>query len=250
MPGGDTALLSPPVDHASRIDAVARESATLADALAAGPLDARVPSCPEWSVAELGAHVGNVVGLWAHVLCEGTGRPKPPVPDPPVDGDLAGWFRDVAGALVEELRATPEDTEVWTWMPGERSPAFVGRRMAHEVAVHRIDAQLARGAPTPIDPALAADGIEEVLLIVQADDEVAGDGRTLHLHGTDRGDEWLLTLAPGGLEVARTHGKADLALRGAVSDLELVLYQRPPIGPVEHLGDDDALAAWHRAFTF
>ena len=48
----------------------------------------------------------------------------------------------------------------------------------------------------------------------------------------------------------RTHGKADLALRGAVSDLELVLYQRPPIGPVEHLGDDEVLAAWHRVFTF
>jgi hypothetical protein len=81
-------------------------------------------------------------------------------------------------------------------------------------------------------------------------DRTEGDGQTLHLHGTDRDDEWLLTLAPSGLEVERAHGKADLALRGAVSDLELLLYHRPPVGTVEHLGDDAALAAWHRAFAF
>jgi hypothetical protein len=126
----------------------------------------------------------------------------------------------------------------------------VARRAAHELAVHRVDAQLARGAHTAIEPALAADGIDEVFALVQVRGDTAGEGQTLHLHGTDRGDEWLLTLSPSGLEVERAHGKGDLALRGAVSDLELVLYQRPPLGPVEHLGDDEVLAAWYRAFTF
>ena len=46
------------------------------------------------------------------------------------------------------------------------------------------------------------------------------------------------------------HAKADLALRGAVSDLELVLYQRPTLGDVERLGDESVLAAWQRVFTF
>jgi len=238
------------VEHAARIDAVARESATLAEALGAGPRGARVPSCPEWSVDELAVHVGQFTGLWAHVLCEGTGRPKPPAPDPPEEGDLGEWYRGLAGALVEELRATPPETQVWTWMPDDQTPAFVARRAAHELAVHRVDAQLARGAHTPIDAELAADGIDEVLLLVQSQGEPAGEGQTLHLHGTDRGDEWLLTLAPSGLEVERAHGKGDLALRGAVSDLELVLYQRPPIAEVEHHGDDEVLAAWYRLFTF
>jgi uncharacterized protein (TIGR03083 family) len=238
------------VDAAAHIEAVERESATLVGALADGPLDATVPSCPEWTVADLGAHVGNVVGVWSHVLCEATGRPKPPVPDAPVDGDLAGWFRGCAAALVEELRATPPDVAVWSWMPDDQSPGFVARRMAHEVAVHRVDAQLARGAAAAIDADLAADGIEEVLLITQQQEPPVGEGQTLHLHGTDRGDEWLLTLGRDGLGVERRHGKGDLALRGSVSDLELVLYQRPPSGPVEHLGDDEVLAAWYQAFTF
>jgi uncharacterized protein (TIGR03083 family) len=238
------------VDHAARIEAVARESATLAEALAAGPHDARVPSCPEWSVHELAHHVGQFTGLWTHVLCEGTGRPKPPAPDAPAEGDLGEWYRGLAASLLEELRVTPEGTPVWTWKPDDQTPTFVARRCAHELAVHRVDAQLARGAHTPIEPELAGDGIDEVFVLVQAQGEPTGDGQTLHLHATDRDDEWLVALMPSGLEVERAHGKADLALRGAVSDLELVLYQRPPLGPVEHLGDDEVLAAWYTAFTF
>jgi uncharacterized protein (TIGR03083 family) len=243
--------VSAPVDHDARIDAMAREADLLAEALAAGPRDARVPSCPEWTVDELALHVGRFTGFWAHVLCEGTGRPKPPAPDPPPGGDLGEWYRPLAAALVEELRATPTGTEVWTWMPDDQTPAFVARRAAHELAVHRVDAQLARGGHTPIEAELAADGIDEVVVLVQSqDDQPRGQGETLHLHGTDRGDEWLLALTPDGLQVERTHGKADLALRGGVSDLELVLYHRPPVAPVEHLGDDAVLAAWQRAFTF
>jgi uncharacterized protein (TIGR03083 family) len=238
------------VDAAAHVEAVERESATFAGVLATGPLDAVVPTCPDWALADLGAHVGNVLGVWSHVLCEATGRPKPPLGEAPADGDLATWFQRCAGALVEELRATPPDVEVWSWMPENGSPAFVARRMAHEVAVHRVDAQLAVGAADPIDAVLAADGIEEVLLIASQQEPPVGEGQTLHLHGTDRGDEWLLTLGEDGLGVERRHGKGDLALRGAVSDLELVLYQRPPSGPVEHLGDDEVLAAWARAFTF
>jgi uncharacterized protein (TIGR03083 family) len=237
------------VDAAGHLAAVERESAALAGVLATHPLDAVVPTCPEWTLAELGAHVGNVLGVWSHVLCEATGRHKPPLGDAPADGDLASWFRSCAGALVEELRATPPGVEVWTWMPDDQTPAFVARRMAHEVAVHRVDAELARGPATPIEPELAADGIEEVLLITAQQGPV-GDGQTLHLHGTDRDDEWLLTLGEDGLGVERRHGKGDLALRGAVSDLELVLYRRPPSGPVEHHGDDEVLDAWYRAFTF
>jgi hypothetical protein len=118
--------------------------------------------------------------------------------------------------------------------------------------VHRFDAELAIDAPQPIDPAVAADGIEEIFYMVDAASDRAGrgEGETLHLHGTDREHEWLLTLDPDGLQVERRHAKGDLALRGAVSDLELLLYQRPTLGDVEHLGDETVLAAWQRVFTF
>ncbi|MBA3302609.1 MAG: maleylpyruvate isomerase family mycothiol-dependent enzyme [Actinomycetota bacterium] len=239
------------MDHEGRVAAVERESTALAAALRAGPLDARVPTCPDWTVADLAVHVGEFSGFWAHVLCEGTARPKTPAPQPPVGEALAEWYEELAGDLVTLLQETPPETEVWTWVEDDQTAGFVARRCAHELAVHRVDAESARGAPGPIDGALAADGIEEVLMMAMKTPRGSpGQGETLHLHGTDRGDEWLIGLEPGGLEVTHEHAKGDLALRGAVSDLELVLYQRPPLAEVERLGDATVLDAWYRLFTF
>jgi hypothetical protein len=74
---------------------------------------------------------------------------------------------------------------------------------------------------------------------------------TLHLHGTDYTPaEWLLMLGEDGIQVSREHAKGDLALKGPVSDLEMLLYQRPTIGTVDRFGDESVLAAFHREFTF
>lgn len=244
------------MEYSEHVAAAEREIGGLVEAFAAGPTDATVPTCPAWTVADLADHVGGFAGFWSHVLCEGTGRTKTPFEDRPAGGDTAAWFAGLGRSLVEELRATPPDQHVWTWAPGRQHAAFVARRCAHELAVHRFDAQSARGVTAPIDGALAADGIEEIFVMIDAwaeggEDSVgAGDGETLHLHGTDRPEEWLVELAPTGLQVRREHAKGDLALRGAVSDLELVLYERPPVGPVERFGDDAVLGAWYRAFRF
>ena len=239
------------MEYAEHVEAVEPETRALAAAFRRADPGARVPSCPDWTVADLAEHVGGFSGFWAHVLCEGTGRPKTPFPEVQPGASLGDWYEEVAALLVAELRATPPDTAVWTWAD-DRSARFVGRRCAHELAVHRFDAELAIDAPQPIDAAVAADGIDEIFYMIDAASDRAGrgEGETLHLHGTDRGDEWLLTLDPDGLQVERRHAKGDLALRGAVSDLELLLYQRPTLGDVERLGDERVLAAWQRVFTF
>ena len=242
------------MDYADHIEATERAAGGFVDALRAGPVTANVPTCPDWQLTDLARHVGQFTGLWTHVLCEGTGRPKTPFRDAPEDAELADWCEENFGHLLSELRATPADTEVWTWVPDDHSAAFVGRRTTHELTVHRFDAQTARQQPQPIDPAVAADGIEEIFTMIQtwetAPGGPAGKGETLHLHGTDRADEWLLTLGADGLGVERRHAKGDLALRGAVSDLELLLYERPTIGEVERLGDTSVLDAWYRVFHF
>ncbi len=239
------------MDYAEHVDAVVPETRALAAAFRRAEPEARVPSCPDWTVADLAEHVGGFTGFWAHVLCEGTGRSKPPFPERQPGASLGDWYAEVADQLVAELRATPADTTVWTWAD-DKSARFVGRRCAHELSMHRFDAQLAIEAPQPIDAAVAADGIDEIIYMIDAASDRAGrgEGETLHLHGTDRDDEWLLTLDPDGLRAAHRHAKADLALRGAVSDLELLLYQRPTLGDVERLGDESVLAAWQRVFTF
>jgi uncharacterized protein (TIGR03083 family) len=222
-----------------------------------------VPTCPDFTVDELAHHVGTFCAFWTHVLCEGTARPKTPFRQFEVDDGgvadphaRAAWVAELGRSLVDELRATEPNTPVWTWYPPDQHAGFVARRCSHELSVHRVDMQLARGDADPVDALLAADGIEEIFVLAEfggshVPPEAGGSGQTLHLHGTDVADaEWLLTLGGERIDVERIHAKGDLALRGAVSDLEMLLYQRPPVGTVERFGDDAVLDAFHRAFTF
>lgn len=241
------------MDHDALVDAVEREAATIVATMRDGPLAAPVPSCPGWTLADLANHLGDFT-VWTHVLCEGTGRPKPPFLDRP-DGDaVVDWFEELAALLMRELRATPPDTEVWTWVRSDKTAAFVARRAANEFAVHRVDAQLARGTPTAIDAAHAAAIIDETF-VMRNDSEHpephVGSGQTIHLHGNDReGDEWMIALDRDGITATREHAKGDLALRGTVSDLALLLYGRPTLGEVARFGDESVLDIWYREFTF
>jgi uncharacterized protein (TIGR03083 family) len=246
------------VEHADYVDVVARETDALGAALEAGPLSAAVPTCPGWTLADLARHVGEFCGFWTHVLCEGTGRLKTPFPPVPEGDERRNWLAQLAQLLVQGLQATPPETPVWTWYEPDQSAAFVARRCANELAVHRYDAQSARATPEPIDRALAVDGIDEMVtrLVLTCDRSGQASGQTIHLHGTDDDAsdeppaEWLLTLQPDRVDSVRQHAKGDLALRGSASDLELLLYGRPTVGPVERLGDESVLDAWYREFSF
>jgi len=234
------------------VEAVEAEFNVLVESLDSIPPSTSLPTCPGWSAADLGRHVGQFCGFWTHVLCESTGRPKTPYPDEPEDDGVVSWLRPVGSNLVSELRATDSDTSVWTWYESDHSANFVARRSANELAVHRYGAQSARGACCPIAPELAMDGVDEMLTVLTTARPRSGEGtgQTLHLHATDVEDEWLVGLRSDRIEVSRQHAKADLALRGAISDLELTLYGRPALGDVEQFGDGSVLEAWRREFTF
>jgi uncharacterized protein (TIGR03083 family) len=239
------------VEYEQHIDAVERETAAITATLRATPLDARVPTCPAWTVRDLAEHVGEFTGLWTHVLCEATGRPKTPYEALPAGGGAGEWYEGLARSLVGELRATPSDSAAWTWVEDDQSARFIARRCASELAVHRFDAQSATATHAPFDPAHAVDIIDEVFVLVRAwGNPPDGSGSVLHACGSDLG-EWRISMTPGGLEVDRAHADdADLTLRGAVSDLALVLFGRPAVGGVERIGDDAVLDAWRREFDF
>jgi uncharacterized protein (TIGR03083 family) len=243
------------VDYPQHVDAVHAATDAYADALRGAPMDKTVASCPAWTLRDLTRHVWDLTGVWAHVLCEGNGRPRTPFEDMPEDADgdaVARGYAELSASLLTELQAAEPDADVYLGRLGQQPGRVLARRIAHEMAVHRFDAQLVSGGADPIAAELAADGIDEMFFIIDVMGPPAGcgDGQTLHLHGTDRGDEWMMAMTPEGLVVDRAHGKADMALRGAVSDLELELYNRPPVGPIERFGDDGALKAWRAAFTF
>ena len=254
------------MDHHAHVDAAARELEALIAAVEAGPLDARVPTCPDYDVDALALHIGGFCTAWLHAMQHGVMYPGPPgdgsfgaltAPGPEA---RAAWVRDLGERFFSQLRSMSPDAPCWTWYEPDMTAAFVARRASHELAIHRVDAQLARGAADPVDAELAADGIEEVFMIQAFSspyrvDIRHGTGQTLHLHGTDVDDrgidaEWLVTLGPDGLVVAREHARGDLALRASVSDLEMLLYQRPTVGPVEQFGDPAVLDLFYGEFTF
>ena len=181
-----------------------------------------------------------------------------PLPDPPPDDALVDWVAGANASLLTELEATPAATAVWTWFEPDHSAGFVARRCAHELAVHRYDAQSARGICTPIGTELAADGIDEVLdvLVTVREQSRRGSGRVLALRSSDVGTEWVITLAEDRPVVERASQDdppfegSDLIVSGTASDLELTLYHRPTLSPVDVHGDYTVLDEWHRAFTF
>jgi uncharacterized protein (TIGR03083 family) len=222
-----------------------QNSERLADAAASAGVDAPVPSCPGWTVTDLLDHC--VRGdEWARTIVErgkagSIERILPADPDPSVRGDaLVPAFRAAAQALVAALSSVAPDTPVWTFSSTDRTAAFWQRRRSQETAVHRYDAELAAGTPTPLDAELAVDGIDEILTVFlpRLVDNFGsmGDG-TVHLHCTDIDGEWLFARRDGEVTVTAEHAKGDVAARGTASDLLLFLWRRVPASELEVFGD-------------
>ncbi len=222
----------------------------MAAAFVAAPLDARVPTCPDFTLADLAAHVGEFTGLWTHVLCEAGEQRRPRTPPSAASDDPSAWYLSLADHLVDQLRSTAGDAPCWMWIPDHQTAGTVARRCANELSIHRYDAQTASGTMTPLDPAVALDAIEEIFVMLPAwDNPPEGSGRTLGLRASD-GDQRAITLGAEGPRLHLGPREADLTLTGTASDLALLLFERPPIGPVQEEGDPATLAAWYREFRF
>jgi uncharacterized protein (TIGR03083 family) len=242
------------MDYEQFVAAIRTESDALAVAARDAGVDAPIPSCPDWKVADLLGHVGRIQH-WVTRLVQT--RPEPPghnwrQDDPPAPADAIDWFADGAAGLAGALAAVDPDAEVWTWTPDHRA-WFWARRMAHEVAVHRWDAQTAAGVPQPIGRELAVDGIQEAFDIMPtrlAANPPTGAGETIHLHCTDGEGEWLLRLAPDGVVVTREHAKGDVAARATASDLLLFVWGRAGPDAVDVFGDAALLARWQDLTRF
>ena len=230
------------VDAERHLAALRREGAALS-AAARDDLAAPVPSCPEWAVTDLVGHVGRIYERVAKVVRRHADA-EIPVSDAPLPaGDaLLDWFDGTHAELVDALATEDPDTPCWNWSGNDLRARFWVRRMAHETAVHRWDAQLAHGTPDPVEPELAADGVAEMLEVFlpralrrRPVDGLAG---TFAVIATDTGDAWHGRLWPDRAETARGAAPTppDAALRGTAPDLLLAFWGRDV--PVETSGDE------------
>ncbi|HEY3833245.1 MAG TPA: maleylpyruvate isomerase family mycothiol-dependent enzyme [Acidimicrobiia bacterium] len=247
------------MDYAAECDQLGVIVDSFATALERADLSRPVPTCPEWTLLELAVHTGRV-HRWAMLLVRELAQERMPTPrdgEPGADDDVAGWFRKGGDALVATLRAADPDAAMWAWGV-DQHVRFWSRRQLHETAIHQADALIALGRPAQIAVDVAADGIDELLDNLPATRtfspkvaDLQGNGESIHLHAVDTPDadglgEWLITLQPEGFGYSHGHAKGDVAVRGTISDLELMMYNRLPLAEdrFEVFGDRALLERW------
>ena len=251
------------------IDHLARESARFAEAVSAAAPDERVPTCPDWNADDLLWHLAEVQWFWGTIVRENATRQEAEDLKPERPADRAGlrdFYQRASSALQEALAAAAPDTPAWTWSD-DQTVGFIRRRQAHEALIHRVDAELVGGSRTPLDPALSADGVDEVLRVMYGGTPEWGTftpnrDQTVRIVATDTGDSWLVTLGrftgtdPSGTSydepdihaaMSGPGAAAGAEISGSAADLDCWLWHRPATGPVERSGDQDVLSRFESA---
>src|SRR5579884_3414997 len=129
-------------------------------------LEAAVPSCPGWQVGDVVAHVGQAMN-WMSDIVE-TKAQAPLLSQPNVHGydwhapGTLDWFVRSRDHFIAVAEAANAEEPVWSWA-GDNRVVFWLRLEAMEAAVHRWDAQSARGEREDIDPVLAADVVDATI---------------------------------------------------------------------------------------
>lgn len=236
------------------VAAIRSEGAALARAAETAGVGASVPSCPEWTVGDLLGHIGSIHRRVAHLVVERASHWDQgwSGAEPPAAAERIAWFAAGVPMLADALGAAGPGVDLYSWTD-DPSTGFWARRQAHETAMHRVDAQLANGAPAPIERALAVDGIDELFDLIpfwSRADRVRGAGEKLHFHCTDGDGEWLAVLGSDALVVTREHAKGDVAARGTASDLLLYLYGRGGIDALDVFGDAALLTRWRELVSW
>lgn len=225
-----------------------REGRLLAAAAEEAGTDAKVPTCPEWQVRDLLRHTGAVHRWAAAFVADGHTEGRAMDEPPDLDGtELVAWYRDSHRHLVDTLAGASPDVECFAFLPAPSALAFWTRRQAHETAVHRFDAESARGGtPTAIATDFAADGIDELLRGFHARPRSqvrTSTARVLRVRAEDADAVWTVRLSQEPPVTTRDAAlDAECELSGAAEQLYLALWNRLPVPSVT--GDQALAALW------
>jgi uncharacterized protein (TIGR03083 family) len=243
------------MDDSRFLACLAADFGDLRDAAAAVELNAPVPSCPGWSVADLVGHVALVYLHKVTIIRTGEWPQQWPPPGLTAEGPLAPLARlgRTYGQLRAEFNARRSASPTPTWYDQDQTVGFWIRRMAQETVIHRIDAELAAGLPvTPVPADLAVDGVDEVLKRFLAYGSVAwpeefAQLKGEHLAAEDARDTIEITAAqttwtvrPAPHQVVVEDGRADnprVRIEATPGHMLRWLWGRAPDGAVRLTGD-------------
>ena len=224
------------------------DDAALLRAAAASSPQATVATCPGWTARDVVDHVGEVYAHKVAVLRLGRAPVEGEWPWAPEDDSVFAWYDERLAELVRELDSRDGDDLSWTFIAADQTVGFWWRRMAHETAIHRVDAELAVGrAPCAHDELQAVDGVAELLgfagdpsVLDQPTSSIGANGTVMVDAG---GSRLLVTMSDAGQSLAPAGSStiADAYIEAAAPDLYRWLWNRPPEGPITQDGNSAVL---------
>jgi len=224
----------------------------LGRAAASCALDEPVPTCPEWSVRDLVAHICGVHRWATSFVSKGKPEPDPaeeaayfaPVPD----HELLAHYHAGLDNLVTALSDADPGLQCWTFLPAPSPLLFWARRQAHETAIHCADAEAAARWPSQFSSELSLDGIDELLHCFFGRSRgtlVSDPPVTLAVEPTGSRRGWSIRIEPDRRVVTDGVGVADCRVSGPATDLYLLLWNRRALGgPIVVEGDTRVLEHW------
>lgn len=240
------------MDTDDYLAAIDTESKAFIDAVAQN-FGGVVEHCDDWPVLGLAVHLGNVWQLaTANILAPTAEMARPADPFPKgvaaSSEEISEFLSRSRVRMLEALADADPTAPSWSFASDNQTTGFWQRRLAHETAMHRWDAEMTGGSASPIDAALASDGIDEYttvgLLWSSSRPDRTYPSSSLHLHCTDVEGEWMLVGNDAGdVTVTREHAKGDAAVRGPANDLLLWIWGRPG-AVVDIFGDADVASTW------
>ncbi len=238
-------------DH---LTGLARAGAALRDAAAAAGLEAKVPTCPAWDVTQLVIHQG-MVHRWAAANLRGESNhsTSASTAQGQAAADVLAWYSDGLTALIETVRATPDDAQAMVFLRDAPPPRrFWARRQCHETTIHSVDAisavhgRLPTAAEAGLDPLLAADGIDELLtgFITRGEGKLhATDPYLILVQTSDTGHTWTVRVSDGPIETTvGQSARPDVVFSGTAGQLYLSLWNRAD--EITTDGRPDVLDQW------
>jgi uncharacterized protein (TIGR03083 family) len=205
-----------------------------------------VATCGNWSMHDLGTHLGQASRFAAALLRTGE-LPREQF-TPPAGQQIADWYAEGTAAVLSTLEETDPTAPTWAFGFEGAVAALWFRRATQDMAVHLVDAQMATGAEVHVDPLIAADGVDEVFAVMVprvwgGSEQKPVPPAPVALRTTDTGHAWLIQSGDMPRALPVDSGPAVATVQAPAAELLLALWKRQPTSPEWITGDITAANA-------
>ncbi|MDA8197412.1 MAG: maleylpyruvate isomerase N-terminal domain-containing protein [Actinomycetota bacterium] len=235
--------------HGSYIEEFQRVSDALYALAVESGLDADVP-LEGWTMSHLISHLANVY----HRMNLRIGATEPPkAPDINHTGaEALERYLITRDALIARLAQVDSNTHCWNWTGMNQNKHWIERRIAHETAIHLLDAlasiDVKRAAEYTFDDTFSIDGVEEFreTFLARLENDFKGPDHdiTIRLTADDSSFSEAFTIGKNHIHHSPHRTVADIEYISSPSNLYKFVWNRWTSD-----GENEASAIWKKYVT-